>query len=119
MSLLELRVTTASLGEDAFLVTFSGEADLRTALALEHALDGIVGLGGTSIVVDLAGVGFIDSTALSVLLRYHGRFEALGGRLVIVTDDRRVLRTFEITGLDRIFAIEHRLADAVARILPD
>jgi anti-anti-sigma regulatory factor len=37
---------------------------------------------------------------------------------VIVTDDRRVLRTFEITGLDRVFTIERRLADAVAAILP-
>jgi hypothetical protein len=38
---------------------------------------------------------------------------------VIVTDDRRVLRTFQITGLDRVFTIEHRLADAVATMLPD
>jgi hypothetical protein len=30
-----------------------------------------------------------------------------------VSDDRRVLRTLEITGLDRIFRIEQRLGDAV------
>jgi len=61
-------------------------------------------------------VSFIDSTVLGVLLSYHERLQNLGGELVIVTEDRRVLRTFEITGLDRIFAIERRLADAVATI---
>jgi anti-sigma B factor antagonist len=119
MSVLEFSVKTATLGGDAFVVTLAGELDLHTAPELEQALEGVVGLGGTAVAVDLAEVTFIDSTTLEVLLRYHERFRALGGAVVIVTDDRRVLRTFEITGLDRVFTIERRLADAVAAILPD
>jgi anti-sigma B factor antagonist len=119
MSVLEFSVKTATLGGDAFVVTLAGELDLHTAPELEQALEGVVGLGGTAVAVDLAEVTFIDSTTLEVLLRYHERFRGLGGALVIVTDDRRVLRTFEITGLDRVFTIERRLADAVAAILPD
>ena len=118
MFVLEFSVKTAALGRDAFVVTLTGEVDLHTAPALEQALEGVVALGGTAVAVDLAEVTFIDSTTLEVLLRYHERFRGLGGLLVIVTDDRRVLRTFEITGLDRVFTIEHRLADAVAAILP-
>ncbi|HEX2287901.1 MAG TPA: STAS domain-containing protein [Gaiellaceae bacterium] len=119
MSVLEFSVKTATLGGDAFVVTLAGELDLHTAPELEQALEGVVGLGGTAVAVDLAEVTFIDSTTLEVLLRYHERFRGLGGALVIVTDDRRMLRTFEITGLDRVFTIERRLADAVAAILPD
>lgn len=119
MSVLEFSVNTAALGGDAFVVTLTGEIDLYTAPALEQSLEGVVGLGGTAVAVDLAEVTFIDSTTLEVLLRYHERFRGLGGGLVIVTDDRRVLRTFQITGLDRVFTIEHRLADAVATMLPD
>jgi anti-sigma B factor antagonist len=118
MSVLEFSVRTAALGGDAFVVTLTGEVDLHTAPALEQALEGVVALGGTAVAVDLAEVTFIDSTTLEVLLRYHERFRGLGGGLVIVTDDRRVLRTFEITGLDRVFTIERRLADGVAAILP-
>jgi anti-sigma B factor antagonist len=119
MSVLEFSVNTAALGGDAFVVTLTGEVDLYTAPALEQSLEGVVALGGTSVAVDLAEVTFVDSTTLEVLLRYHERFRGLGGGLVIVTDDRRVLRTFEITGLDDVFTIEHRLAAAVATMLLD
>lgn len=117
MSVLEFSVKTAELGGNAFVVTLTGEADMHTAPELDRALQGVLALGGTAVAVDLGDVTFVDSTALGVLLRYQPRFRGRGGDLVIVTQDRRVLRTFEITGLDRVFSIERRLADGVAAIL--
>ena len=116
MSVLEFSVNTAALGGDSFIVTLTGEVDLHTAPALEQALEGVVALGGTAVALDLADVSFIDSTVLCVLLTYRERLQNLGGELVVVTEDRRILRTFEITGLDRVFAIESRLSHAVAKI---
>ena len=118
MSLLDFTTKTAELGDNAFVVAATGEADLYTAPDLERALQGVVALGGTSVAVDLAEVSFIDSTTIGVLLRYHTRFRGLGGDLVIVTNDRRLVRTFEITGLDRIFEIKRDLSDAAAAIVP-
>jgi anti-sigma B factor antagonist len=117
MSALEFKVNTAELDGNAFVVTVAGEVDMYTAPALEQALEGVVGLGGTTVVLDLTEVSFIDSTLLSVLLRYRDRLNNLGGELAIVTDDRRIRRTFEITGLDRIFTIEPRLADAIRAVV--
>jgi anti-sigma B factor antagonist len=116
MSVVDFSCNTASLGGDAFVVTLTGEVDMHTAPALERSLDGVIGLGGSSIAVDLAEVTFIDSTVLGVLLRYDERLQGLGGRLVVVTEDRRVLRTFEVTGLDRLFTIERRLTDGIAAL---
>ena len=118
MSALEFTVKTAEVGANAFVVTLAGEADLHNAPELDQALQGVLGLGGTAVAVDLGEVSFIDSTTLSILLRYHPRFKDRGGDLMIVTDDRRMLRTFQVTGLDRVFSIEQRLADGVAAMLP-
>jgi anti-sigma B factor antagonist len=71
------------------------------------------------VVLDLADVTFVDSTTLAILVRYNARFGSLGGDLVIVSDDRRVLRTFEITGLAKMFRIQDRLAEAVESVLGD
>jgi anti-sigma B factor antagonist len=107
-------VKTARLEEDTFVVSVTGEADMQTTPEIERELQDVLRLGGRSVAVDFVEVGFIDSTALGLLMRFQPRFRARGGDLVIVSDDRRVLRTFEITGLDRIFRIERRLGEAVA-----
>lgn len=109
----EFDVRTAQLGNDTFVVSVMGEADMETASQIDRALQRVLTLGGRSVAVDLAEVGFIDSTALGVLLRFQPQFRVRGGDLVIVSDDRRVLRTLEITGLDRTFRIERRLGEAV------
>jgi anti-anti-sigma factor len=67
-------------------------------------------------VVDLGDVGFMDSTALRVLLKALPRFARRGGKLVLVTEDRRILRTLEITGLNMKFTVEPKLTDAIAQL---
>lgn len=110
----EFEVRTAGVGNHGYVVSVSGEVDLHTAPEMEREFVEVLQLGGSTVVVDLAEVGFIDSTVLGLLLRYQPRFRNRGGDLVLVSDDRRILRTLEITGLDRVFRIEQRLGDAVA-----
>ena len=52
MSVLDFSVNTAELDGNAFVVTVAGEADMYTAPALDQALQGVIGLGGTSVVLD-------------------------------------------------------------------
>jgi len=106
-------VRTAKLGAGTYVVSVTGETDMHAASEVERELLDVLNRGGQSVIVDLVEVGFIDSTALGLLLRFQPRFRARGGDLVIVSDDRRMLRTLEITGLDRIFRIERRLGEAL------
>ena len=109
-------VKAADVGSGAFVVSVTGEADLHSAATIERELRHVLDRGGQFAVVDLVEVGFIDSTVLGLLLRFQPRFRTRQGDLVLVSDDRRILRTLEITGLDRIFRIERRLGDAIGGV---
>ena len=117
MTILEFQVRTAQLSSECYVVSVEGELDLHTAPELEQAFVTILARGGQSVVVDLVGLEFIDSAGLAGMLRALPRFRSRGGRFVLVTEDRRILRTLEITGLDRTFDIEPRLGTAVEQVL--
>jgi anti-sigma B factor antagonist len=117
VTILDFQVRTAQLSPESYVVSIEGELDLHTAPELEQAFGTLLARGGRSVVVDLAGLEFIDSAALAVLLQALPRFRARGGRFLLVTEDRRILRTLEITGLDRTFDIEPRLGNAVEQVL--
>ena len=82
---------------DLAIVRVHGELDLATADELELAL---LGMATQPVVVDLAGVTFLDSTALGVLLRVSGSRPAEAPFFLL--DPRPELqRVFQITGVDR------------------
>ena len=110
-------MSSAELTDDAFIVTVSGEADAHVAPTLQRELDGLADDGAHELIVDLLQVQFLDSTVLSVLLRSARRMRADGGDVVLVSDDPRVLRTFEISGLVSSFRFERTLSGAVDRAL--
>ena len=120
MSVVDFRISSAHLADDAYLVSLGGEVDLHTAPQLEQELSSLSAGGARRVVIDLAGAAFIDSTVLGVLLKALTRLDARGGGLVLVSDDRRILKIFEVTGLGRVFRIEPTLTDALASVLgPD
>jgi anti-sigma B factor antagonist len=115
VSVIGFEIRTAQLTPGMYVVSVTGEIDAFTSPALERELEWVLGDGASNAVVDLAEVGFIDSTALRVLLKALPGFSRRGGKLVLVSEDRRILRTLEITGLDMKFTVEPSLADAIAQ----
>jgi anti-sigma B factor antagonist len=103
---------TARFG-DTCVVAVSGELDLAGAEPLRTELDRVGRLGGTTLIVDLLGVPFLDSSALGVLAGTAKRLRAAKGRMILVVDDPRTLRVFQVTGLDRVFALERSLSAAI------
>jgi anti-sigma B factor antagonist len=112
LAALELRISSARLARDAFEVTVAGEVDLHGAPALEAAFDEVVAAGAVRVLLDLTAVPFLDSLALGVLMKAHKRLELL----VLAIGDVRVLRVFEITGLDRALNMERSRTEALARL---
>jgi anti-sigma B factor antagonist len=103
-----VEVTTAAGG--TAVVAVQGEADLHTAQELRAAINDAIDDGATSLVVDLSETTFIDSMTLGVLLGAVKRLRPVGGQVSVVCTDSNIRRIFEITLLDRIFAL-HRSRD--------
>ena len=112
-----LRVTTARFGDDSYVVSLAGELDIATSERLEHELDSLIERGARRLVVDLLAVTFLGSVGLGLLTRAAKQTRASGGECVVVSDDPRILRVFEITGLDRVFRIERSLMEAVEHLV--
>ena len=103
----------------AVLVVVSGEVDLHTAPGLRAALDQAVvqaGQDSRAVVVDLAQVGFLDSTGLGELVAAHKALAASGGRLHLVVAHDRVGRLLRITGLADVLVVHPDRAEALAAV---
>jgi anti-sigma B factor antagonist len=113
----EFRLTSAELTPGAFVVTISGELDLTNARRIDEELASLSEDSAQHLVIDLLEVPFLESTVLGVVLSHAQRLRANGGDMTIVTDDVRVLRVFEITGLESHFRFERSLSSAIENIL--
>lgn len=105
---------TSKVSDQEFVVALTGEVDLYTAPELKSELIRLVDLGAKRIVVDLTMATFIDSTTLGVLLSALKRLRPTGGELALVCPDRNIRKIFEITLLDRVFAMSETKAEALA-----
>jgi anti-sigma B factor antagonist len=95
------------------VIAITGEVDLATAPLLRERLDAHLDGGASSIIVDLRGTTFLDSTGLGVLVNVLKRCREAGGELHLVISEPRILKLFAITGLQETFPISPSL-DAVA-----
>lgn len=95
------------------VVSARGEVDVATAPALRDGLDQAVDGDAGSVIVDLTGVTFIDSTGLGVLIGVRKRCLDAGRDLRVVVTEPRILKVFEITGLTELFAIHESLDPAL------
>jgi anti-sigma B factor antagonist len=109
----QLDVSTTSQGSCA-VVRVDGEIDLDSAGELSEAAVAALQEIGPSLVLDLSGVTFMDSTGLKVLLAVHKRAELAGGRLVLAAPTRSVNRVVSVTGFDRTLAVAETVEAAVA-----
>ena len=102
---MEYLTVTSSLGEDQQAsVTLVGEIDAGSCEALDGELLDVIGNGRTFVDLDMAGVTFMDSSGIRVLVRRGEELAGLGGRLRIASLSKAVRQTLELTGLLDVYA---------------
>jgi anti-sigma B factor antagonist len=85
---------------DIALIVLTGEFDLAGVEKFEAALSKLEAESPGVAVVDLSGLGFMDSSGLRALVMADQRARKADRRLAIVPGPPAVRRVFEITQLD-------------------
>jgi anti-anti-sigma factor len=83
----------------ATTIVLEGEWDLAQQRATREAIHAALDRSPDSVVLDLSGVSFIDSSGLHVLVALNKRADSENIRLAIVPGPRPVQRLFEVCGL--------------------
>lgn len=104
--------------EGALVVAPVGRVDSGSSPELERVLLAHLASGERRLVVDLAGVEYISSAGLRVLLMAAKKLQNGSGQLVLCALPESVRMVFELAGFLPIFSIEATRAAALARVGP-
>jgi anti-anti-sigma factor len=97
----------------AVIVRLAGELDLYNAHEIRDTLLEESAANPERLVVDLSAVGFIDSTALGVLIEARSKM-ANRRAFLLAAPAVETRRALEISGLDRHFGLHDTVEDALA-----
>jgi anti-sigma B factor antagonist len=94
-------------GDGQAVVALRGELDVADAARVAAAQAGVAARAG-EIVVDLAGLEFIDSSAVAALVQAR----RAGGDLLLAAPQDRVLRVFAVIRLAEVFCVYASVGEA-------
>jgi len=101
-------------GDGQVVVTLRGELDAAEAAQVAASL-AVVATSGRTVIVDLEGLEFIDSSGLAALVRARQHALRAGCDLLLAAPQQQVLRMLAITRLIDDFAV-HAYVDEAAGI---
>lgn len=107
-------VTSDALPGGVLVFTLTGEFDFSRSHDLEGRMRDAFEREPKSLIVDLRGVSFLDSTMLELLIRALARAGRRGIRFVLIRPNSLVWRVFVITRLSEHFQSYRSLHEALA-----
>jgi anti-sigma B factor antagonist len=115
MDLLAAAVTNRESGGQPYtLVDLTGEADGTTTGMLRDLLEAQIARKPGMLIIDLAGLRFMDSAALHVILTASRSLAGQGGSLALVSPTRVVAAVLRLTQAARMVPVYESLPEALA-----
>jgi len=100
------------------VVSLDNRLDASTAPEFKQCIQELVSKLYVSLVVDLSGVAFVDSSGLGVLVTALRSVSKSGGDLKIAGPSPEIQALFSLTRLDKVFDIVGDAQTALARFTP-
>ncbi|MGH8042271.1 MAG: STAS domain-containing protein [Rudaea sp.] len=87
------------------ILALAGRLDTETAADVELALQDLLTAGERRFLVDLAGIGYVSSAGLRVLLALAKQLDGGKGELKLCGLNASVRQVFDVAGFSKLFAI--------------
>ncbi|GAA2435882.1 STAS domain-containing protein [Streptomyces lavendulocolor] len=87
------------------VVTVAGDLDHQSAARLRDALRDVPLRPGETLLLDLHGLTFCDSSGISVFIAAHRQAETAQARMALQQVPDTVARVLTVVGLDQVFEI--------------
>lgn len=95
------------------ILNADGEIDVYTAPQFKEAVNSIIAAGQKHLIINMAGVSYMDSSGFATLLSATRRLRPQGGTVNLVKCAGAIDRILKITRLNTIFGIYDSVDDAV------
>jgi anti-sigma B factor antagonist len=102
--------TVESDSEPYTLIELTGEADVTNSDLLEAE----VAKQPRTLIIDLSGLRFMDSSALHVLLRANRTMDRQGGVLALASPREAVAKMLRLTAADQLIPVYASVGEATA-----
>lgn len=109
---MTLSLTIERRGRTA-LVVLGGEVDLLNSMDVRKEIVACLD-DRWDVVVEMANVGYIDSSGIASLVEGYQTAKRFGVRFALAAVSAPVLRVLRMAKLDQVFAIHERIDDALA-----
>ena len=83
-------------------IVLVGSLDSSWSPYLSERIDEVIRTGALDVRLDMAGVSYLSSNGIALLVRYHQQLRKIGGRFRIVADSEAVGRVLRLTGADQV-----------------
>jgi anti-sigma B factor antagonist len=104
---------TAENRGDSIVITVHGDLDILTSPRLDESLT-VAQSTHQRVILDLADVDFLDTSALAVIVGHWKKLEAAGGMLALAGARYRYTKTLWITGLADKLTMFETVPEALA-----
>lgn len=101
--------------KDAIVVALQGDVDLQSSPQAREVLLECVGKR-RPVLVDLSGVGYIDSSGVASLVESLQNARKAGSTLALVAVSEGALRVLQLARLDKVFTICDTVEDGLKQV---
>jgi anti-anti-sigma factor len=114
---MPIKIDSQALASGIQMLTLTGNMTLgKESQHFEWFVNDLLKTQKNRIIVDMSGVGYVDSSAIGILVACHSNVTSSGGQFRLTGVVARVAAIFKMTGVDRVLKIDATPQDAVGAL---